>query len=67
MGCYTSKDISNSIVVNNRFSLKSQRTYLKNYSGIKRNYFNAINRHSWYNVLDFLSFKDLKEVGKLNK
>jgi hypothetical protein len=66
MGCYSSKEISNSIVVNSRFSLNSMCKSYKS-SEIKRNYFNAITRQSWFIVLDFLSFSDLKEAGKLNK
>jgi predicted nucleic acid-binding protein len=58
---------SNSIVVNSRFSLNSIINKSYKSSEIKRNYFNAITRQSWFIVIDFLSFHDLKEVGKLNK
>ena len=64
MGCYTSKDISGSVISNNRISYKS---YKESAVEIKRDYFNAVGRNSWYNVIDFLSYKELNQVGKLNR
>ena len=65
MGCYTSKDISGSVISNNRISLKSYK--MESAAEIKRNYFNAIGRNSWFNVIDFLSYKELNQVGRLNR
>lgn len=65
MGCYTSKDISGSVISNNKISYKSYR--IESAAEIKINYFNAIGRNSWYNVVDFLSYKELNQVGKLNR
>jgi hypothetical protein len=31
----------------------------------KKSYFNATN--SWFHIIDFLGYKDLREVGKVNK
>lgn len=65
MGCYTSKDISGSVISNNRISYKSNQAQLA--FEMKRNYFSAIGKNSWHNVVDFLSYKELNQVGKLNR
>jgi len=65
MGCYNSKDISKSVISNNKISFKSYR--INSAAEIKRNYFNAIGKNSWFNVVDFLSYKELYQVGKLNR
>lgn len=65
MGCYTSKNISNSVVSNNKLSYKSY--CMESQAEIKRNYFNSIGVNAWFNILDFLAYKDLNQVGKLNK
>ncbi len=65
MGCYTSKDISGSVISNNRISYKSSK--LESAAEIRRNYFKALGKNSWYNVIDFLSYKELNQVGKLNR
>lgn len=73
MGCYTSKDISNSVISNNKISHKSKISSkssksLKEIRGeFKRDFFNAISKISWINVVDFFSYKDLNQIGQLNK
>jgi len=65
MGCYTSKDISGSVISKYRISHKSYK--IESAGKIIRNYFNAIGQNSWLNVIDLLTYKELNQVGKLNR
>jgi hypothetical protein len=40
---------------------------LNNTRNKKQNYFYAIQRNAWTIILDFLSYKDLCQAGKVNK
>ncbi len=65
MGCYKSKDISNSVITNNRIAFKSYKQ--ESSADIKRNYITKIGKNSWFNIIDFLSYKELHQVGKINR
>ena len=66
MGCGINKLKKPTIIslssLNSTKSVKLQHTFTK-----KKNYKNLISQKSWLNILDFLSYNEIKEIGKTNK
>lgn len=81
MGCSCSKNAASGVIKGNKISSTRVIDYkLTNNNskdkevgkGIvefnpKRNYYYAINREFWEIIIDFLSFKELLKVGRLNQ
>ena len=63
MGCGINRTVMTKVYrVDNNKNQNSKRGGHKN-----KEYKNLISQNSWINVLDFLNYSDLKEVGKANK
>ena len=63
MGCGINRTVMPKVYrVDNNKNQNSKRGGHKN-----KEYKNLISQNSWINVLDFLNYSDLKEVGKANK
>jgi hypothetical protein len=66
MGCGINKTNKPTIIsrtsLNSTKNLKLSNTFTK-----KKNYKNLISHKSWLNILDFLSYNEIKEIGKTNK
>ena len=66
MGCgmnKTKKPVIISITsLNYRKTIRTTRTNSR-----KKSYKNMISKNSWFYILDFLSYNEIKEVGKTNK
>jgi hypothetical protein len=61
MGCKCYKNVDHQVVKNNCL----RKTEIQEYTNKKQNLFYVTK--SWMNIVDFLSFKDLHEVGLVNK
>lgn len=64
MGCNCTKN--SATMVERNCHIKSEIEPLA-VMEIKRNYFHAVNKGCWFIILNFLHYRDLKEVGKTNK
>ena len=66
MGCGVNKSTRPAIISFSSLScgkkIKLSEKFIK-----KKNYKNIISHKSWTNVFDFLSYNEIKEVGKTNK
>ena len=51
---------------NNRFSIELDLIQRHKFS-LKNQYLNSITNILWLKVIDYLSYKELKEVGKINR
>ena len=51
---------------NNRFSIELDLIQKSKFS-LKNQYLNSITNILWLKVIDYLSYKELKEVGKINR
>ena len=51
---------------NNRFSIELDLIQKRKFS-LKNQYLNSITNILWLKVIDYLSYKELKEVGKINR
>lgn len=65
MGC----GVSGRKKIGVKTSIESDAKYkkIKSESTKGKNYVNDINEKAWKNIISFMSFCDLKEVGKVNK
>ena len=65
MGCGISG--RKKIEVKSESPSESKYKKIKSESTKGKNYVNDINEKAWKNIISFMSFCDLKEVGKVNK
>lgn len=47
--------------------MQSNLIYIEKSASKKLKYLDKISKNTWMKIIDFLSFKDLKEVGKTNR
>jgi hypothetical protein len=64
MGCYSAKKIASSIIISN---MRKSEPELHSVMEMKRDYFYAITKNCWVNIVDFLPSKDLSETLKINR
>lgn len=76
MGCIGTRNKTNHVVKSKKFNNKLNFTQINKENDsdinqikkvIRRNMFNAIQKKTWLIILDFLHYRDLNKVGKLNK
>lgn len=71
MGSCCTKNQHKNVIVDNKFFIRPDTIKIKKISANRefaiRNYFYATSTRLWINIIDYLNYKDLYQVGKLNR